>query len=184
MGTGKKKIEIEKIMKETSRMVTFSKRRKGLFKKAKELESMTGSRVASVVFSPTGRPYTCGDVNFAIKQHFSTTRCRELLTSDCGDINFAIKPHFASTRCMELLTSGLNSHDSDSDSDDVVFDVSLGSKSSSTSKRNGLRCWVEGIDVEQYQNLNQLLMLKQQLEGTREKIASMEELESFEALFV
>uniref|UniRef100_M1C1S3 Mads box protein n=1 Tax=Solanum tuberosum TaxID=4113 RepID=M1C1S3_SOLTU len=163
-------------MKETSRMVTFSKRRKGLFKKAKELESMTGSRVASVVFSPTGRPYTCGDVNSAIKQHFST----ELLTSDCGDINFAIKPHFASTRCMELLTSGLNSHDSD----DVVFDVSLGSKSSSTPKRNGLRCWVEGIDVEQYQNLNQLLMLKQQLEGTREKIASIEELESFEALFV
>ncbi|WMV11829.1 hypothetical protein MTR67_005214 [Solanum verrucosum] len=148
MGTGKKKIEIEKIMKETSRMVTFSKRRKGLFKKAKELESMTGSRVASVVFSPTGRPYTCGDVNSAIKQHFSTTRCRELLTSDCGDINFAIKPHFASTRCMELLTSGLNSHDSDSDSDDVVFDVSLGSKSSSTPKRNGLRCWVEGSNPD------------------------------------
>ncbi|KAG5626287.1 hypothetical protein H5410_011505 [Solanum commersonii] len=170
MGTGKKKIEMEKITKETSRMVTFSKRRKGLFKKAKELEFMTGSRVASVVFSPTGRPYTCGDVNSAIKQHFSTTRCRELSTSDCGDINFAIKPHFASTRCMELLTSGLNSHDSDSDSDDVVFDVSLGSKSSSTPKRNGLRCWVEGIDVEQYQNLNQLLMLKQQLEGTRERL--------------
>ncbi|KAK6804796.1 hypothetical protein RDI58_002580 [Solanum bulbocastanum] len=184
MGTGKKKIEIEKIIKETSRMVTFSKRRKGLFKKAKELESMTGSRVASVVFSPTGRPYTCGDVNSAIKQYFSSTRGRELLTSDCGDINFAIKPHFSNTRCMELLTSGLNSHDSDSDSDNVAFDGSLGSRSSSTPKRNGLRCWVEGLDVEQYQNLNQLLMLKQQLEGTREKIASIEELESFEALFV
>ncbi|XP_004231249.1 agamous-like MADS-box protein AGL29 [Solanum lycopersicum] len=150
MGTGKKKIEIEKIMKETSRMVTFSKRRKGLFKKAKELESMTGSRVASVVFSPTGRPYTCGDVNFAIQQHFS------------------------SIRCMELLISGPN-YDFDSDS---------GLKLLSNSNSSGLRRWVEGIDVEQYQNLNYLLMLKQQLEGTREKIGSIEQLELFEALFV
>ncbi|TMX02108.1 hypothetical protein EJD97_022594 [Solanum chilense] len=161
MGTGKKKIEIEKIMKETSRMVTFSKRRKGLFKKAKELESMTGSRVASVVFSPTGRPYTCGDVNFAIQQHFSSIRCMELLISGPND-------DFDSD-------SGLKLYDFDSDS---------GLKLLSNSKSSGLRRWVEGIDVEQYQNLNYLLMLKQQLEGTREKIGSIEQLELFEALFV
>ncbi|XP_070003264.1 agamous-like MADS-box protein AGL28 [Nicotiana sylvestris] len=55
MGTGKKKIEIKKITKESSKMVTFSKRRKGLFKKAVELQSKTsGTQVAILVFSPTG----------------------------------------------------------------------------------------------------------------------------------
>ncbi|KAH0766572.1 hypothetical protein KY290_002516 [Solanum tuberosum] len=164
MGTGKKKIEIEKIIKETSRMVTFSKRRKGLFKKAKEFESMTDSRVASIVLSPTGRPYTCGDVDYAIKRHFSNSRC------------------------MELLMSDMNSRDSNSNSNFnsniVMYGETSGSKSSSTPKRNSLRNWVEGIDVEQCQNLNQLLMLKEQLEGTKEKIASIEDVEAFEALFV
>ncbi|KAK4339554.1 hypothetical protein RND71_041016 [Anisodus tanguticus] len=150
MGTGKKKIEIEKITKETSRMVTFSKRRKGLFKKAKKLESMTGSRVASVVFSPTGRPYTCGDVNSAIDRHFSAT-----------------------SNCTEPSTSGLNSHHSNSD-------LVVSGHSSPT--RNSLRDWVEGIDVERCQ-LNQLFMLKEQLEGTRDHLSSMEDSESFQALF-
>ncbi|XP_015081712.1 MADS-box transcription factor 23-like [Solanum pennellii] len=163
MGTGKKKIEIEKIIKETSRMVTFSKRRKGLFKKAKQFESMTGSRVASIVLSPTGRPYTCGDVDYAIRTHFSN-----------------------SGRCMKLLITDMNFHDSNSDSNSssnvVVYGETSRSKSSSTPKKNSLHNWVKRIDVEQCQNLNRLLMLKQQLEGTKEKIA--EDVESFKAFFV
>ncbi|XP_055814504.1 agamous-like MADS-box protein AGL28 [Solanum dulcamara] len=55
-------IEMKKISKESSRKVAFSKRRKGLFKKAVELESMTGAQVAILVFSQAGKPYTCGDV--------------------------------------------------------------------------------------------------------------------------
>ncbi|XP_031105273.1 agamous-like MADS-box protein AGL61 [Ipomoea triloba] len=43
-------------------MVTFSKRRTGLFKKAVELEDKTGARVAMVVFSPRDTPYTYGDI--------------------------------------------------------------------------------------------------------------------------
>ncbi|XP_010315464.1 agamous-like MADS-box protein AGL28 [Solanum lycopersicum] len=160
MGTGKKKIEIEKIIKETSRMVTFSKRRKGLFKKAKQFESMTGSRVASIVLSPTGRPYTCGDVDYAIRTHFSN-----------------------SGRCMKLLiTDIMNSHDSNSSSNVVVYGETSRSKFSSAPKKNSLHNWVKRIDVEQCQNLNWLLMLKQQLEGTKEKIG--EDVESFKAFFV
>ncbi|KAF7140733.1 hypothetical protein RHSIM_Rhsim06G0206700 [Rhododendron simsii] len=45
-------------------MVTFSKRRQGLFKKSRELHCLTGAHVASVVFSPTGRPYVHGDPSF------------------------------------------------------------------------------------------------------------------------
>uniref|UniRef100_A0A3Q7EFH4 MADS-box domain-containing protein n=1 Tax=Solanum lycopersicum TaxID=4081 RepID=A0A3Q7EFH4_SOLLC len=62
MGKGKQKIEIKKITKESARKVAFSKRRKGLFKKAVQLESKTGAKVAILVFSSSGKPYTCGDV--------------------------------------------------------------------------------------------------------------------------
>ncbi|KAG5626283.1 hypothetical protein H5410_011501 [Solanum commersonii] len=65
-------------------------------------------------------------------------------------------------------------------------DVSGGfsrSKSSSTLKGNGLHRWMEDIDVEGCQNMNQLLMLKEQLEGTTKKIVSKAS-ESFQAFFV
>ncbi|KAK4739137.1 hypothetical protein R3W88_002834 [Solanum pinnatisectum] len=110
MGTGKRKIEIEKITKKMARMVAFSKR----------------------------------------------------------NINSIIKRHFPS--CI-----GTKSSD--------VSGGSSGSKSSSTPKGNGLRGWVEDIDVEGCQNMNQLLMLKEQLEGTRKKIVSKDS-ESFQAFLV
>lgn len=64
MGKGKRKIAIEKIVNEQSRMVTFSKRRKGLFKKAQELNSKTGSSIALLVLSKAGRPYVYGAPSF------------------------------------------------------------------------------------------------------------------------
>ncbi|XP_052202937.1 agamous-like MADS-box protein AGL61 [Diospyros lotus] len=64
MGTGKKKIEIKRVEKEQQRMVTFSKRRQGLFKKAGQLHSLAAASVAVVAFSPAGRPYTHGDPSF------------------------------------------------------------------------------------------------------------------------
>ncbi|KAJ8540263.1 hypothetical protein K7X08_030182 [Anisodus acutangulus] len=145
MGTGKK-IEIKQIIKEASRMVTFSKRRKGLFKKASQLESMTGARVAIVVFSPTGKPYTCGDVNAAIGTHF---------------------PRFHGS---EIGSCGSQYHENGA------------SGSRSFSLKNGLCDWLEKIDVEECGNLSEMLLLKEQLEGNRDKLA--EHTESFEALFM
>ncbi|XAR52808.1 hypothetical protein NMG60_11021084 [Bertholletia excelsa] len=69
MGTGKKKIEIKLKEKESHRMVTFSKRRQGLFKKARELHSLTGAHMALLVFSPAGRPYIQGDPYFEATVH-------------------------------------------------------------------------------------------------------------------
>lgn len=40
------------------RMVSFSKRRKGLFKKAEELSKLTGARTAVLVVSQAGRPHS------------------------------------------------------------------------------------------------------------------------------
>ncbi|WOG91973.1 hypothetical protein DCAR_0311229 [Daucus carota subsp. sativus] len=48
---GRKKIEIKPIKDKTNRQVTFSKRRRGLFKKVKELSILCDAEVAAIVFS-------------------------------------------------------------------------------------------------------------------------------------
>ncbi|MQM03979.1 hypothetical protein Taro_036768 [Colocasia esculenta] len=59
-GKGRRKIEIRRIERSDVRQVTFSKRRKGLFKKAAELCVLCGGQAAAVVFSPRGKPYVFG----------------------------------------------------------------------------------------------------------------------------
>uniref|UniRef100_A0A0E0HQK3 MADS-box domain-containing protein n=1 Tax=Oryza nivara TaxID=4536 RepID=A0A0E0HQK3_ORYNI len=51
------KTVISRIENTTSRQVTFSKRRSGLFKKAKELAILCDAQVGVLVFSSTGRLY-------------------------------------------------------------------------------------------------------------------------------
>ncbi|WMV27069.1 hypothetical protein MTR67_020454 [Solanum verrucosum] len=52
---GRAKIEIKRIENKTNRGVTYSKRRKGLIKKAYELSVLCDIDVALLMFSPTGR---------------------------------------------------------------------------------------------------------------------------------
>ncbi|KAG8632782.1 MADS-box transcription factor 23 isoform X1 [Manihot esculenta] len=54
---GRGKIVIRRIDNSTSRQVTFSKRRNGLLKKAKELAILCDAEVGVVVFSSTGKLY-------------------------------------------------------------------------------------------------------------------------------
>ncbi|KAL9461134.1 hypothetical protein AB3S75_004182 [Citrus x aurantiifolia] len=54
---GRGKIVIQKIDNSTSRQVTFSKRRKGLIKKAKELSILCDAEVGLVIFSSTSKLY-------------------------------------------------------------------------------------------------------------------------------
>ncbi|XP_020271200.1 MADS-box transcription factor 23-like isoform X2 [Asparagus officinalis] len=54
---GRGKIVIRRIDNSTSRQVTFSKRRNGLLKKAKELAILCDAEVGLVIFSSTGRLY-------------------------------------------------------------------------------------------------------------------------------
>ncbi|ESR34551.1 Agamous-like MADS-box protein AGL18 [Citrus sinensis] len=54
---GRGKIEIKKIENLNSRQVTFSKRRNGLLKKAKELSVLCDADVGVIVFSSTGKLY-------------------------------------------------------------------------------------------------------------------------------
>ncbi|CAN8276257.1 unnamed protein product [Cochlearia groenlandica] len=54
---GRGKIEIKRIDNRTSRQVTFSKRRNGLLKKAKEISILCDAEVGVIIFSNTGRLY-------------------------------------------------------------------------------------------------------------------------------
>ena len=52
---GREKIKIRKIDNITARQVTFSKRRRGLLKKAEELAVLCDAEVALIIFSATGK---------------------------------------------------------------------------------------------------------------------------------
>uniref|UniRef100_A0A803MBF9 MADS-box transcription factor 23-like n=1 Tax=Chenopodium quinoa TaxID=63459 RepID=A0A803MBF9_CHEQI len=54
---GRGKIVIERIDNSTSRQVTFSKRRKGLLKKSKELAILCDAEVGVIIFSSTSKLY-------------------------------------------------------------------------------------------------------------------------------
>jgi hypothetical protein len=51
----REKIQIKKIENTTARQVTFSKRRRGLVKKAEELSVLCDADVALIIFSSTGK---------------------------------------------------------------------------------------------------------------------------------
>ncbi|KAK3026844.1 hypothetical protein RJ639_040745 [Escallonia herrerae] len=54
---GRGKIAIRRIDNSTNRQVTFSKRRNGLLKKAKELSILCDAEVGVIIFSSTGKLY-------------------------------------------------------------------------------------------------------------------------------
>ncbi|KAA8526767.1 hypothetical protein F0562_009004 [Nyssa sinensis] len=127
MGTGKKKIEIQRRETPKQRMVAFSKRRKGLFKKADELRRVTGADVGVLVFSPAGRPYVNGDPSFdAIVDRYQRTVQQ-------------------------------------SNDDDNVADYG--------DETSRCRRWLEAIEVEAFNDVDELLGLKKELEEIREKVA-------------
>ncbi|CAL4999930.1 unnamed protein product [Urochloa decumbens] len=72
-GKGKKKrgrVELRRIDDRISRQVRFSKRRKGLFKKASELSVLCDAQVALIVFSPAGRVYKFASSSSSIGEIF------------------------------------------------------------------------------------------------------------------
>ena len=60
---GKKKIEMKLIESERARAVSFSKRKKTLFEDAKKFATQIGANVGVMLFSPGGKPYSCGSTS-------------------------------------------------------------------------------------------------------------------------
>ncbi|RDX60847.1 MADS-box protein SVP, partial [Mucuna pruriens] len=69
----RKKIPIKKIDNVTARQVTFSKRRSGLFKKARELSILCDAEIALIVFSPGGKlfDYASSSMESVTERHSS-----------------------------------------------------------------------------------------------------------------
>ncbi|XP_057541505.1 MADS-box protein JOINTLESS [Amaranthus tricolor] len=67
----REKIKIKKIDNTTARQVTFSKRRRGLFKKAEELSILCDADVALIIFSATGKLFEYSNIsmNTILERH-------------------------------------------------------------------------------------------------------------------
>lgn len=65
----REKIKIRKIDNITARQVTFSKRRRGIFKKAEELSVLCDADIALIIFSATGKLF-----------EFSNSRMKDILS--------------------------------------------------------------------------------------------------------
>lgn len=67
----REKIQIKKIDNATARQVTFSKRRRGLFKKAEELAVLCDADVALIIFSSTGKlfEYSSSSMKDILERH-------------------------------------------------------------------------------------------------------------------
>lgn len=75
-GKGKRKIEIKKVGDQKKLAVCFSKRRKGLFRKASEISSICSAETAVVVFHSNGKVYSAGDVEAVFDRFVSGKRER------------------------------------------------------------------------------------------------------------
>ena len=67
----RRKIQIKKIDNTNAREVAFSKRRKGLFKKAFELSSLCDAEIGLMVFSATGKLFEYASSRFQSLSHTS-----------------------------------------------------------------------------------------------------------------
>ncbi|GAB2226753.1 hypothetical protein Droror1_Dr00022573 [Drosera rotundifolia] len=63
LSRGRQKVALKTIESMEDRLVTFSKRRSGLYKKASEISTLCGVEVGILVFSPSGNAFTFGVPN-------------------------------------------------------------------------------------------------------------------------
>lgn len=54
------KVQTRRMNSEEDRLVSFSKRRSGIYKKASELSTLCNAEVGIVIFSPNGKPFSFG----------------------------------------------------------------------------------------------------------------------------
>lgn len=70
------KTEIRRIENSARRQVTFSKRRNGLLKKARELSVLCDAEVAVIVFSLSGKLFEFSSSRFPSDSYFSPCKVR------------------------------------------------------------------------------------------------------------
>ncbi|KAK9714466.1 hypothetical protein RND81_06G096400 [Saponaria officinalis] len=61
---GRRRTVLKKIENKDDRLITFSKRRSGIYKKASEMTTLCDAEIGILVFSESGKPYTYGAPDF------------------------------------------------------------------------------------------------------------------------
>jgi hypothetical protein len=95
MGRGKR--EIKRIEEAGSRQVTFTKRRRGFFKKAEELAILCDASVGVVVFSESGKLY-----------EYSSSKYVFIVPACLAGILPYLDREIISERCMVIKTMVIN----------------------------------------------------------------------------
>ncbi|XP_028762779.1 agamous-like MADS-box protein AGL19 isoform X2 [Neltuma alba] len=110
------KTQMKRIENDTSRQVTFSKRRNGLLKKAFELSVLCEAEVALIIFSPRGRlsEFASSSVNKTVERYLRKVKDRGLGTKGSqantqeGTINMTKKIEHLEVLKRKLLGDGLD----------------------------------------------------------------------------
>uniref|UniRef100_A0A7N0UDR5 MADS-box domain-containing protein n=1 Tax=Kalanchoe fedtschenkoi TaxID=63787 RepID=A0A7N0UDR5_KALFE len=159
---GRRKIRMAKMEKESNLLVTFSKRRSGLFKKASELCTLCGVQIAIIVFSPGKKVFSFGHPNVeTIVDRYLTRTTSPNFSSPTpnNNTNIAMMEAHRSSKIRELnaeVTEATNQ---------LEGEKKRGEAMDKMRKMNQNKCWWENNVCEL--NLSQLHQLRIALEGLK-----------------
>ncbi|KAL4304286.1 hypothetical protein GQ457_10G026750 [Hibiscus cannabinus] len=170
---GRRKVEIKRIEDKNSRQVTFSKRRSGLIKKARELSVLCDVEIALVVFSSRGRLYefSSGDSLVKILGRYSGHYEQEPEASKYHNkavLSFAEVLHIVQSQLEESTIEQLNLRDLEK------LEIQLAATLSGTRARKSQLVRETILTRQEKEKL-----LKAENEGLEREIAEMEKNEDY-----
>ncbi|XP_050205462.1 MADS-box protein FLOWERING LOCUS C-like [Mercurialis annua] len=124
---GRKKVVMKRIEDKSSRQVTFSKRRNGLMKKAREISVLCDCEIAVIVFSNSGKHYHFSSTNSSLPEILNKykTRFEGEFTHLYQEEDASRKSYVELLRIVETCVEGPNNDEQHSLSDLINLENQL-----------------------------------------------------------